>query len=88
VRQVFSFLNFFLEIVETHIDSGARFIVLASDGVFEVFNNVQVEGYLVPFCSEGKQDLSATVLVEKAAAQWKKESDGQDDITAIVAFFE
>lgn len=37
---------------------------------------------------EKKFELSAGMLVDRAVQQWRKLSTGQDDITAIIAFFE
>ena len=61
---------------------------MASDGIFEVLKNEQIEHELSKCYKESSFEGSANLIVEKASQQWKKESNGQDDITIIIAFFE
>ena len=76
------------EIVETTLDSTCNFIVIGSDGVFEVMSNTEIENTVrMPYLNR-KPEIAANILVDKAVVQWRKESDGQDDITALIIFFD
>ncbi len=61
---------------------------MGSDGIFEVIENNLVEGIVLPYFTNNKPELSASALVERAVINWKKESDGQDDITALIVFLD
>lgn len=61
---------------------------MGSDGVFEVLENSQVESIVLPYYNNNKPETAASSLVERSILQWRKETDGQDDITAIVVFFD
>jgi len=78
----------FLEIVEENIEKESKFMVIASDGIFEVLDNLVVENCILQCYLDQKYETSAGVLVEKAVLQWRRESNGQDDITAIIVFFD
>lgn len=75
------------EILETRIDENSNFIVIASDGIFEVLDNIQVENCVLNAIFENKFEVAAGLLVDKAVQQWRRHSNGQDDITTIIAFF-
>ena len=61
---------------------------MGSDGIFEVIENSLVEAIVLPYFTNNKPELSAGALVERAVINWKKESDGQDDITALIVFLD
>ena len=63
-------------------------MILGSDGIFEVIDNNLAANIISPYYTNDKLELSASVLVEKAVLQWRKETDGQDDITAIIVAFD
>lgn len=60
--------------------------MIASDGIFEVLDNNQVDSIVMPYYINNKPETAASSLVERAVLQWRKETDGQDDITAIIVF--
>lgn len=37
---------------------------------------------------ENKKEIAAGILVDKAVQQWRRQTNGQDDITTVIAFFE
>ncbi len=53
-----------------------------------MLNNNEIESIVKPYFLNKQLDISANVLVEKAIYQWRKESDGQDDITSVIIFFD
>lgn len=62
--------------------------MLASDGIFEVLENNQIDSTILSVYHENKFEISAGIVVDKAVGQWRAESNGQDDITTIIVFFE
>ena len=62
--------------------------MLASDGIFEVLENSQIDSTILSVYHENKFEISAGIVVDKAVRQWRAESNGQDDITTIIVFFE
>ncbi len=60
---------------------------MASDGIFEVLDNTLVQNCILSVIFENKEEVAASVLVEKAVQQWRRHTNGQDDITTIIAFF-
>ncbi|KAH6819059.1 Protein phosphatase 2C family protein [Perilla frutescens var. frutescens] len=75
------------QLTHTHITSHQHFLVMATDGVWDVVSNEEaVEMVSRRGCERGK---SAKRLVEYAADAWKRKRKGiaMDDISAIVLFF-
>ncbi len=79
---------YYIDIIESTIDSYTKYMILGSDGIFEVIDNNLASSIVLPYYTNNKLELSASVLVEKAVLQWRKETDGQDDITSIIVFFD
>lgn len=77
-----------IEIVETTIDKSCNFIVIGSDGIFEVLSNMQIQNILMPSYNSKSHETSASLLVDKAVSNWRKQSDGQDDITTIIIYID
>lgn len=75
------------EIVETSLDENSKFIVIGSDGIYEVLSNNDIESIVKMSILNKRQEQSASILVDKAVLQWRKECDGQDDITAVIIYF-
>jgi serine/threonine protein phosphatase PrpC len=73
--------------VSTHeLDERDRFLVVASDGVFEFLSNHDVAS-IVGRCDTAEG--ACRVLVQEAAARWEGDGLGDvaDDITVVVAKF-
>jgi len=71
------------EIWEREIEADDKFIVLASDGVWEFMSSLEV----VQTIAKSKPDDAAKNLVEESTKRWKKEEEVIDDITAVVCYF-
>ena len=65
-----------------------RFLILASDGVWEFIDNDEAVAIVGQFYDKGLPALDACrFLIAKAALCWRKfEGDYRDDITAIVVY--
>ena len=76
------------EIIEKEINEGeAKFIVLASDGVWEFLTNENVRDMVIPFYNK-KDPLNACKdLITKSTDWWEQEDIVVDDITVIALFF-
>ncbi|EGR31955.1 protein phosphatase 2c, putative [Ichthyophthirius multifiliis] len=74
------------EIYEMDIQDEDKFIIVASDGVWEHLNDQFVTNIVGQFYNKGDCDLAAEKLMIESIKSWKKESFCRDDITCIVIF--
>lgn len=65
-----------------------RFMVIASDGVWEFLSNEQIATIIMPFYEKGLAEQAANSVVRESANQWKQREDVIDDITCVVVFFD
>eukprot|EP00904_Undaria_pinnatifida_P013855 jgi/Undpi1/95/HiC_scaffold_1.g00095.m1 len=74
------------EITKHTISAGDKFIVLASDGVWEFISSQEAVDIVNNSLAEGTMKVCATQdLIEAAATKWREvEGDYRDDITAVV----
>lgn len=74
------------EVTQRHITSGDQFIVLASDGVWDVVSNQEAVEIVSATTDKAK---AAKRLVQCAVSAWKRKRRGiaTDDISAICLFF-
>ncbi|KAK8481839.1 hypothetical protein V6N12_000587 [Hibiscus sabdariffa] len=74
------------EVTQRHITSGDLFVVLATDGVWDVISNQEAVQIVSSTPDKAK---AAKHLVESAARAWRKKRKGiaMDDISAICLFF-
>ena len=70
-------------------DGTEKFIILASDGLWEYVNGDQCINIVKPFYEEGKDSKEAALaLVKEAFRKWKRKEVAIDDITVVVIFFD
>ena len=74
------------EIKECDINK-TKFIVLASDGVWEFLDNEKTTKIILPFYEKLDAEGACNELYKQAFDCWKKEDDVVDDITIIMLFF-
>lgn len=74
------------DVFHHHLTPDDQFIVLATDGVWDVLNNNQVASIVME--AESEQE-AAKAVVEAATASWKKKfpSSKVDDCTVVCLFF-
>lgn len=65
-----------------------RFIIIASDGVWEFLSNEEVAALALPFYAAGQAEQAANTVVREAAKAWKEREDVVDDITCVVVFMD
>ena len=72
---------------EEIIDKDTKFIVIASDGIWEFLNNKKVSKIIIPFYEKNDPEGACKTLIKEATDCWNKEDIVIDDITVIVVFF-
>ena len=73
--------------IDEKIDNDTKFIVVASDGVWEFLDNQRVSDIVMPFYKKNDPDGACKALIKESTEWWNKEDIVVDDITAIVVFF-
>ncbi|EGR29818.1 protein phosphatase 2c, putative [Ichthyophthirius multifiliis] len=76
------------EINEIQLTAEDKFIVIASDGIWDFMNDFDVVKCVEQFYDKKNADQAAECLINQAIQAWKKETDYRDDITCTVIFLE
>jgi len=77
------------EILELDLQKDDKFIVLASDGVWEFLDNEDIAKIVVPFFEVKNAEKAAEAVVRASYISWKKEEEGiVDDITCVIIFLD
>lgn len=76
------------EILECSLSPDDRFIVIASDGVFEFLSSEDVVRIVAPYWKVHDVQGASERLVQEAELRWTEEEDVVDDITALVLFLD
>lgn len=61
-----------LEIIEKTINEDSRYIVIASDGVWEFLSNPQVVSIVNPYYLKNDPEGACDALIREATECWKK----------------
>lgn len=78
-----------IEILELDLDKDDKFIVLASDGVWEFITNEEIANIVKPYFDTKNAEKAAEAVVRESYLRWKKEEEGiVDDITCIIIFLD
>eukprot|EP00742_Colponemidia_sp_Colp-10_P000580 GILJ01000634.1.p1 GENE.GILJ01000634.1~~GILJ01000634.1.p1 ORF type:complete len:431 (+),score=61.09 GILJ01000634.1:46-1338(+) len=75
------------EILERECDSHDKFIVIASDGVWEFISNQEAVNIVSPFYDRDDPQGACDELVRESNYRWRQEEEVIDDTTCIVVFF-
>ena len=73
--------------LEDKVDKDTKFIVVASDGVWEFLDNKTVAEMVMPFYKKNDPEGACKALIKESTEWWNKEDIVVDDITVIVVFF-
>ena len=77
------------EIKHFEYDGNEKFIIVASDGIWEYLHGDDCIRIIRPFYEENKDcEEAALALVKEAFRKWKRKEIAIDDITCIVLFFD
>ena len=74
------------DIIMKKIDKNSKFIVLASDGLWDVLKPYDVNRIVRPFFNKDDIEGACQALMKRAIQQWIKDKEERDDITIIVVF--
>ena len=74
------------EIYETTLTKDDKFIIIASDGIWEFLPNDQVVEMVVPYWEENNPEGACDKLISESVYHWQNEDEVIDDITLIVIF--
>lgn len=75
-----------LEIIEFSKNPSHKFIVLASDGVWDLISNDEVMEFVKPYFKDKQVELATERIVREAFNRWKSHSTTRDDISSILIF--
>ena len=73
--------------IEEKIDQDCKFIVVASDGIWEFLDNKRVGEIVMPYYKNDDPEGACKALIKEATEWWNKEDIVVDDITVVVVFF-
>ena len=73
--------------LEEKIDKDTKFIVVASDGVWEFLDNDTVKNMVMPYYEKKDPIGACKELIKKSTEFWNQEDIVVDDITVVIAFF-
>lgn len=66
------------------ITSQDKFMVIASDGVWEYLQNQEVMNIILPFYKKNDIDMAAEKILRISMEIWHKISYSRDDITVVI----
>ena len=79
----------FAEILELDLCKEDKFIVIASDGVWEFISNEEIAKIVKPFYDAKNAEKAAEAVVKESYLRWKREEEGiVDDITCVIVFLD
>ena len=73
--------------IEEKVDKDCKFIVVASDGVWEFLDNKAVTEIVMQYYKKNDPEGACKELIKKSTEWWNKEDIVVDDITVIIVFF-
>ena len=76
------------DIIVKKIDENSKFIVLGSDGLWDVIKPYDVSRIVRIYFKKGDVNGACKILLNKAVQKWKKNNEERDDITIIVIFLD
>ncbi len=72
--------------VLSNLNKNDKFIVMASDGLWDRIPNDEVTRLVTPFYERGDPESAVTFLIKESADRWTREQGMIDDITIIIVF--
>lgn len=75
------------EIWERECTDGDKFMILASDGVWEFISNQEAVDLVAQVGAKSGPEEAVKALVDEATKRWHAEEEVVDDITAVIVYF-
>ena len=75
------------DIIIHELTPADKFIVIATDGVWEFITNQDCVDIVSDFYESGNIEKACDVLMQRSIDKWNSEDNVVDDITFIIAFF-
>ena len=75
------------DIFSRRLDQNDKFIVIASDGVWDMLSSQEVVNIVSKGFLAKKSEIACKELVQEATKRWNSNGDDVDDISVIVMFF-
>jgi len=76
------------EVMRFELAPQHKFIVIASDGVWEFLSNEQIGKIVWPFFKINSPEQAGNAIVRAAAEKWRQHDSVIDDITCVTIFLE
>ena len=76
------------EVMRFDLNQDHKFIVIASDGVWEFLSNEEIGQIVWPFFLSNSPEQAGNAIVRAAAQKWRDNDTSIDDITCITIFLE
>jgi len=76
------------EVKEFLIDVDDKFVVIASDGLWEFMENEEVSRIVGPYYDDNQPEAAANAVRKAAHTRWIEEEEVIDDITVVIVFLE
>jgi len=76
------------EVKQLNLEPADKFIVIASDGVWEFLSNEAIARIVWPYYVKNSPEQAGNAIVRAAAQKWKENDTVIDDITCITIFLE
>ena len=74
------------DIIIKNIDSTCKFIVLGSDGLWDMIKPYDIQRIVNPYFNKGDPEGACNALLKRANKMWEKDESERDDITIIIIF--
>ena len=70
------------------LEASDKFIVIASDGVWEFLSNEMIARIVWPYYIKNSPEQAGNAVVRASAQKWKENDTVIDDITCVIIFLE
>ena len=74
------------EITMKTLDKFDKFIIIASDGIWDVISSQEAVEIVRKAYRLRKTEFACKCLVDEAIIRWKAQGDNTDDISVVIAF--
>ena len=76
------------EVMRFELGPDDKFIIIASDGVWEFLSNEDIAKIVWPFFLKNSPEQAGNAIVRAAAQKWRENDSVIDDITCVTIFLE